>query len=245
MNNKSNAKLEVRFENSKSLVMALSAYQKYNPSSEDIKPGTYSQFITEVENQLTPYKTANGAVMNAMKDNKAIFSRLSAVARKIRSEIGEVKSRKSPEYVQVNSIVKLITGQNIIAHSRIVGIKRSKMRGENEPEPEFNSVSQLDFNSRLGNLKTLIGLLRNYNFYNPADESISIAALEQLERALADSLRTVMDKGTEYTTERSKIINIFNGESGLSDRARRAKMNVLRNYGKDSPEYKAIVRKEY
>ena len=44
---------------------------------------------------------------------------------------------------------------------------------------------------------------------------------------------------------RSTVLNYFDGPGGLAEVAARAKRNVKRNYGKDSPEYKALVNKAY
>lgn len=44
---------------------------------------------------------------------------------------------------------------------------------------------------------------------------------------------------------RSLVLKYLDDPGGLSEIAARAKRNVKRNYGKDSPEYKALVNKAY
>ena len=245
MSTKISASLGARFENSKTLVSAIKKYADYDPTSGDIQSGTYEQFLETVDNQMLPYKNAKGAVSNATKDNKALFDNMIAVTRKIRSEIGEMKGKRSAEYRQVNSIVKLITGQNVADHSLIKSKALKENKKDNEPPQEFNSVSQLDYENRLDNFKSLTALLRSYSFYDPKDADIKIAGLESTENALTQSLENMAEKENTFTVERSRIIHLFEGSGGTADRARRAKMQVSRKYGHGSPEYKALVNKRY
>ena len=56
---------------------------------------------------------------------------------------------------------------------------------------------------------------------------------------------TVAEKETAFINERRNVIHLFDGQGGLTDRARRAKMHVSRKYGRNSPEYKVLVNKVY
>ncbi len=245
MSTKISASLGARYENSKTLVSAIKKYSDYDPTSGDIQAGTYEQFLETVDDQMIPYKNAYGALINTAAENRATFENMILTARKVRSEIAEVKGKKSSEYNQVNSIVKLITGQNVRDHSiiKIKALKENKK--DNEPPQEFNSVSQLDYENRLDNFKSLTALLRSYSFYDPKDADIKIAGLESTENALTRSLENIAEKENTFTVERSRIIHLFEGSGGTADRARRAKMHVSRKYGHGSPEYKALVNKKY
>ncbi len=53
------------------------------------------------------------------------------------------------------------------------------------------------------------------------------------------NLINVFFKILKLILSRSLVLNYFDGPGGLSEVAARAKRNVKRNYGKDSPKYKA------
>jgi len=151
----------------------------------------------------------------------------------------------SVEYRNVNSIVKIITGQNIIEHARG---KKSQIANAKEGDPELPksiSVSQLDFKSKLINFRSLIALLRTYEFYQPTDGTISVKSLEQLETEVVASLVKLADKESGYMVNRSAVLNLFDNKGGLKDRAKRARMHVRRKYGISSSEYKSLVNRRY
>ncbi|MBK8550875.1 MAG: hypothetical protein IPL53_07350 [Ignavibacteria bacterium] len=172
------ASLEARLKNNKDLVTSLKQLSKYAPTSEDIKSDKYDEFIELVETQMIPYKNSNAELTTAQSGNLSVINNMTEISRSVRSEIAEIKSDQSAEYANVNSIVKMITGQNISEHTKNVRkVRKSLKEGESAPDPI--SVAQLDFKSRLGNFKSLIALLRTYDFYHPSDAQLSIDALKQ------------------------------------------------------------------
>ena len=244
MSTNKSASLEARIKNNIDLIQKIREYSLYNPTNENIRAENYAAYADQVDSHMTQYREAYGALINSIKDNASIFTRLEKLSRDVRFEIGEVKGKQSAEYAQVNSIVKLITGENINEHSKM---KKKVMGGlkEGDPKPEFSSVSALDFKSKLGNFKSLIGLIRNYDFYAPAESNITVTSLEAFEREVSGSLVNVASRETNYTNKRSAVIHYFNDENGLKDRAGKAKMHVKRKYGVNSPEYKALVNRNY
>ncbi len=238
------ASYEARLKNSRDLAFKISQYSRYQPTSEEIKKENLPGFIENVETAMTDFRNSIGALSTERKENNLLFSEMVLSARNIRSEIGELKGTDSIQYEQVNSIVKLITGENISLHN-MRKKENIKILKEGEPVPENSSVSQLDQKSMLGNCRALTGLLRSFTFYVPEDESLRIASLETLEAKLTGSLDRITQKEAAYTNQRSRIISYFDEKNGLLDRAKRAKMHVRRKYGHKSPEYKALVNKKY
>lgn len=244
MANNRSASLEARLKNNKDLVTSLKEYSLYSPTSEDIKAGIFESFVNLVDDAITPFKTSTGALTTANKQARDVFAKLDRISKDVRAEICEVKGKDSDEWNQVDKIVKVITGENISDHSKMKQITL-KEKKEGEPQPEFNSVSRQDYKSKLGNFRSLTGLLRNYEFYAPSDQSITMSALEAFEAESAGILSSVSSAETKYVTERSRIIHYFNDKGGLKDRAQRAKVHVKRKYGFSSPEYKALTNKRY
>ncbi len=248
MSTNKSASMEARIKNNKDLVISIKEYTRYQPTSEDIKKENYEAFLVNAESAMTELKNTIGLLSTEKKHCSDLFDKLINTARYIRSETGELKGTDSNEYEQVNSIVKLITGENVTLHSA----KKMKMKkeknmdpGEGEEAKSGSSVSQQDRKSMLGNFRLLLGLLRSYTFYDPADETLKLPALETFETELTASLEKVAEKETAYINKKSRIIEYFNDKGGLRDRARRAKMHVKRKYGTNSPEYKALVNRKY
>lgn len=244
MNSNKSASLEARIKNSRDLVVAVRGYALYKPSNEKIKSDTFGNFVDEVESKMTEFREATGALTNAAKDNSNIFSTLEKLARDVRFEVGELKGIATAEYLQVNSIVRLITGENNSDHARMKKKILSVMK-DGDPKPDFSSVSALDYKSQLGNFKALIGLLKNYDFYAPEESSISVQSLEAFATEVSNSLLNIALKETMLTNARSLVTHMFEDEHGLRDRARKAKMHVKRKYGAGSPEYRALVNRFY
>jgi len=138
---------------------------------------------------------------------------------------GQVVGRDNDEWNKVDYIVKMITGANVSLHSQN---KRTILleKKEGDPEPHFSSVSQQDLKSRLGNFRTLTGLVRNFHFYNPSDPQLSLSSLEALEDEASQTLAEKSAAESNLVIERSRIIHYFNGKGGLKDRSNRAKVHV-------------------
>lgn len=244
MSRNKSASLEARLKNSKDLIVSVKELSLYDPSSDEIKKENYEDFINMVEGQMNPYKNAMGRFSSSGNNAKLLFNRLKNVSRNIRSEIQELKGKNSYESGQITSVTNLITGQNVVAHARMKKKVFSNLK-EGEQPPEFISVSELDYKSMVGNFRTLLGILRTFDFYNPTDNAISISALDALLTELNNSLEDIALKEAELANEKSKIAKYFDDRAGLKDRAVRAKEHVKRKYGIKSPEYKLLTKKIY
>ncbi len=244
MRNQSNASIEAKLKNSRDLLISVAGFDRYNPALAEIKVENYRQFIDTVELTMTDLNESRGALISARKDNAEMFESMLKTVRAIRSLTAELKGKNSPEYAQVNIVLRHITGENIGMHKRKTDLILKELKS-GDPQPYFNSVSGLDMKSRLGKFRELTGLLKNYTFYTPEDPSLSVESLERMIDELTRSLETIAEKETALTNQRGLMIDHMEGAYGLTDRARRAKMHVKRKYGNSSPQYKALVRKLY
>jgi hypothetical protein len=244
MGTNKSASMEARLKNNKDLVISIKEYTRYQPTSTEIKKENYEVFIANAESAMTDLKNSIGLLSTEKRHCSGLFEKLNITARNIRSETGELKGKYSNEYEQVNSIVKQITGENISQYSAKLKEKNKNLKEGEEGSGGF-SVSHLDRKSMLGNFRLLLGLLRSYPDYDPDDETLKLTALEAFETELKTSLEKVAERETAYTNKRSRIIQFFDHKGGLHDRAIRAKMHVRRKYGSSSPEYKALVNKNY
>lgn len=236
--------MEARLRNSKDLITFIKEYELYDPTSEDLKKENYEAFVTEVDNALSPLKNRTGAMLSSGATVKSVINEIVLTSRNIRFEMIELKGKESEEYRLVNNIVKLITGENISDHSeKIKEIKKTLKEGEQAPE--FISVSELDRKSMLGNFRSLLQLLKNFDFYTPSDNTITIAALEDLKERVTNAMTDYAEKQSGFVSESSRISHYFDDKNGLKDRARRAKIHVKRKYGRHSQEYAALSKKIY
>ncbi len=238
------ASLEAKLKSSREMVAFVKDYDLYNPTSEELKLQNYETFVNLVDSDITPFKDAAAAFMQAREKINTEVDKMVKISINVRSEILEIKGKNSTEYRQTDNIVKLLTGENIQEHAKMKKeiIKNLK---EGEPVPVFISVSMLDHKSRLGNFRSLIALVKTFGFYGPADEEFSITSLEAQEAAVSDAIAGSAQKESEFLAQRSKILRYFNEKGGLKDRAQRAKVHVKRKYGRKSPEYKALTKKKY
>lgn len=244
MKKNKSASLEARLTNSKDLIAYLKDFSLYSPSSEDLKIENYADYVNSVDSQITPFKNSEEVLNSAEKVNNEVFEKIELISRFVGSEIAELKGKDSVQFRQVNSVLKKITGVNITEFAR----KKREIIGklkEGEPVPEFTSVSELNKRSVLGNFRSLIAVIRTFDFYKPADPAISLSALESLEAEALNSLSEVAGKESEYINQRSRMIHYFEDKGGLKDRASRAKLHVKRKYGIKSPEYRSLIYRKF
>lgn len=244
MSKKISASYEARIKNAKDLVIAVTGYDQYNPSAEELKAENFRTFINEAEVAVTTLKEAKGNVSTFKKQTRKDFALMVKRSRDIRILIAEFKGTSSSEYEQVNSIVRVITGENIAKHSK----KKAKVKTllkEGNPEPATSSVSRLDHKTRLGNFRLLIGTLKSFGFYVPADTRYTIVALETMRDELTVILENSAEKNTALVNAKSSVLKLFDDVNGITDRSRRAKLIVKRQYGFSSPEFKALANKKY
>ena len=244
MKTQKSASLEAKIKNSKDLIIIIKDLALYDPTSEKLKIANYESFVNEVNESITPLRIAKGYLDDAKKQARHAFKDLEKVCKNIQSEVDEMRSASSDEYAQVRNIVKLITGVNVIEHAKM---KKKILAGlkEGEVPPKFSSVSKLDYKSKLGNFRALLGILTTFGFYNPSDSSISKEALALLADELAAKIEKIAEKETDYANERSRVIHYFTDENGLNDRAKRAKKHIKRKYGVNSPEYRLVTYKKF
>lgn len=244
MASNSHASLDVRLENNVNLYTSLLTLPKYNPTAPDLKPDAIkTQVETVVKPAMEPYRIAKQELDISQGKADAAFDIIHTISIEVRSEAFET-FYNSDFYNSVNHFVRLITGENV---SRFSATRPKKEDDPNTPEneAEWTSVSQLERESILGNFKSLIALCISKGDYDPEDEDIKIPQLQTIASNAELALKDLGTKGTEFTNARSLVLNYFDGPGGLAEVAARAKRNVKRNYGKDSPEYKALVNKVY
>lgn len=244
MASKSHASLEDRLDNNIALYIFLLTLIKYNPTAPELKAAAIKLNInTNVIPAMTPYRNTKEALDITQGNADVIFDKIHDTAIEIRSEAFETFFA-TEFYNSVNHYVRLITGENVSRYSA-THPKKEDDPATPEDESEWTSVSQLDRESRLGNYKSLISLLTAKGDYDPEDADIKIPKLQLIADDAQAALIDLFDKGTAFTNARSLVLKYFDGPGGLSEIAARAKRNVKRNYGKDSPEYKALVNKAY
>lgn len=244
MKTNKSASIESRLKNHRDLVLYIKDYTLYDPTKEDIKVENYETFVNEVEAKMTPYRQAVGDLSAAETNCLAAFAVLVKAATAVRSEIREVMPSGSGPDLQVSHYVKLITGQNISENSRNRRRVKASLK-EGEKEPQYISVAMLDYKSRLGNFRSMTGLLKSYPFYTPSDRTITHEGLEETDRLADHALKTLIEKDSTVVTQRSNLSELFKSEEGLRGRARRAKLHVRRKYGMSSDEYRVLTNKVY
>lgn len=244
MKRDNSASLEARIRNSKELVQFVKGFALYSPTADELKPDRFEEFAGAVIESVTPLKEAFARMKISSATVNSTFARIVKTSKDIRSEIFEIKGRDSDEWRQVNNIVRVITGQNVQAHSKRKKAALKNLK-EGDEKPVFNSVSERDHKSMLGNFRSLIALVKSYEFYNPSDPEIAAAALERLEADTHSVMADAADRETEYLMLRSKLLHDLNDANGLKDRVMRAKYHIRRKYGIKSPEFKVLSGKTY
>lgn len=230
-----------RLENSKFLISVVKSYSQYSPALPLIQIAIYEPYVNSVEAAMIPYGTAKESFDLLDNEVETRFDNIVSICRSVRNVIIELFGKESGKYKDYNEIIDKITGDNVSKNSR----KRKNSETDENPDDDFQSVAQLDRGSRLANFTTLINMLRNEPLYLPVKAELRIESLQNLRDAADSSNQNLATAYGVYTTERAKILPMFDGPEGLTVRAERAKAHVRSVYGAQSPELKALTGKTY
>jgi len=102
-------------------------------------------------------------------------------------------------------------------------------------------VSRQSVESRIANFELLIERLKTLDTYAPSEETLTIAALEQLAtdiRAAEAEVTRQEQLLRDARTQRDQVL--YTDKIGLMHRLRDIKTYVNAAYGRNSPEYKAL-----
>lgn len=235
-----------RLQNTKDLIAKIKSYSKYNPIIDEIKIIAYEPFVNSVETALSNYYDSYAKVKSAQNSVADKFIDLEKLVRKIRNVILEIYG-KSESYDDYNELIDEITGDDV---SKNYYKRKHETPSTPPPEPgagdvDFVSVSQLDRGSLIAKFTALIDMLELDPNYTPHEPELTVAQLRAFRDLLNNLLTTLSNAIADFINKRSALLPMFEGPGSLRERAERAKAHVKRQYGPNSPEYKALTGKIY
>ncbi|MEZ4801220.1 MAG: hypothetical protein R2797_00500 [Gelidibacter sp.] len=169
----------------------------------------------------------------AVAYRKDVFGAIEARLSRIRAEL-ILSGASAVTVAQVQSIIRKLRGERKVA------------KDMSNPNDDYNSVSQRNFDDIVVNFERLVAMLANDPNYDPVIEELKLLALEgDLETMRAANLDAIAARA-EWEAARTERNNFFNTDvTGLVDVFMTSKKVVLANYGIKSLNYKRVKGLSY
>jgi hypothetical protein len=203
----------------------------YNPNVEALKIpiltgqlGGVRTAITAVDHALAGYVTAESA-------RQAAFALLEPLSTRVQAS-AIVLNLPDAVIVHIKEVVRKIRGRRA---------KALKTNTEDETKVKHISVSQMSFNEQIEHLNLLISLVASQPAYDPAEEDLKVAALEQVLNDMRNTNEAVMVTDTALTAARQKRdLLLYAPKTGMIDTALAVKEYVKAVFGTSSPQYREV-----
>lgn len=199
---------------------------KYNP--------TNSLITLEA---LTIHLTASRAAQQAVADAKPAFIN----ATNARQTIFETMRKTTTKVVNAFNATEAVTDKMVDDAMTIVRKIRGQRAGKINPEdPTSISVSQRSYDQLFNHFRTLVAYIKSEPTYNPNENELKTAQLDQLVADLRAANKAVNDALVPYSKalkDRDKLL--YGVKTGLVDRALESKRYV-KSFGTKSDEYTQI-----
>lgn len=219
-----------RIGNAEKLVAALQNFNGYQAIKPEYTINSYTDLINSTKAQNTTVAGKKQSYSLAVDNRIQIFEKGTLAISKVLSPInGTVKvsyGRTSKEATDVAGIIAKIRGANIRKNSTA------------SPDEATVSQSYQSYNSKAQFFSDLIVNLTNFGTnYEPANNTLKIAGLNDIYTNAISANSNVMDKFTQFVQINSTRIDKY---YELSQTAIRIKDSVKAQYGYTSTEYSLI-----
>jgi len=209
---------------------------KYNPRKASLKVTALKHLLTSAQESLEAVDVAGNRLILAINDRQRGFNGLPMLGTRI-----------------INALAVTDASAELIADANRVrlrfrypaqGTPKAEAEGqENGVSASDNSrgpLSQLDYDSKLKNLKALIGLVESEPTYQPFEADLQTGALKKLLTSLRAKHKAVAQ--AELALGNARIVRnkaLFD-ESGIFGRVKLVKKYAKTAFGTTSPEFRYI-----
>lgn len=236
----------------------------YQPSKESLQIGKMQQLLEDaqaslrmVTEQLTAYRNAKNARIEAFKDIKTRISRVvnglaaidvddktledaRAILRKIRgirvSKKEDVISNKEPVLHQATTDVLEPVSD---AKQEITDTKQAE--ASNNKTTRYHSSAQTSRDQQIEHVARLLALLQTVENYQPNEEDLKLSALQQYLDTLRSTNSAVLINEVKWSNARiCRNALLYEDKASIYHVAKGVKLYVKSAFGLNSPWFKQI-----
>lgn len=198
----------------------------YDPTNNLIKLAALNTHLTDSRAAQQAVADDKPDFVNATNDRQAIFETMRESTTKLVNAFNATEAVTDKMVDDAMTTVRKIRGQRV---------------GKVDPSSELSiSVSQQSYDQLYNHFRTLVAYVKKEPTYNPNENELKPAQLDQLVQDLRTANKAVNDALVPYSKAlklRDKLL--YGVKSGLVDRALESKKYV-KSFGTKSDEYRQI-----
>ena len=208
--------------------------QKYNPGNDSINLAALNSLLTSAQEKVKAAHTAKMHLTKVINARQGAFAQLPGIGTRILNVL--IASDASPQLI---ADVKAYRNKLRPRPGKIAKPEDST----NPPQPADASrgpISQLDYESRLTNFRSIIDLVAMETWYKPNEPEFSIASLTTLAEQLGEMNKAVNQARLAYDNARSARKAALYSDAGLYGATKRVKKYVLYACGATSEQFRRV-----
>lgn len=224
-----------RYTKARDLVQYMEELPGFDPGVAELEAANLSDFLdtvdianSDVASKLSAVQTEREERYNMFKAPDGLITRCS----QIRDYIGSIHTqhKKALDYKKVQKAVQKMRGVRMTKKAAV------------DPEAPGNktrSVSERSFGSILQTGKDVLEVIKTVGGYAPSNTNLTIANYTTFVSAIDAKNSAVAEKYEQYDDSVEARLDLY---KQLAERVSKIKLAVAAQYGKDSNEYKDVVK---
>jgi hypothetical protein len=224
--------------NLQKMISYVSSYgEAYNPANPTIATPQLQALLDGYNAVLLRVDDSYSMLTNAIIARETVFIPLSKYVTKVMNALSSLN-------VSVNTVESARSFVRKIRGERVSPVKTEEeiaaLKSEGIDVKQI-SVSQMSYDSRLGNFQRFITLLESIPEYSPNEGYLKTEGLQMYYADLKNKNGDAIEAYTELSNARiARDRLVFIGNTSLMETARNVKSYVRSVFGATSPEYKQI-----
>lgn len=224
-----------RYTKARELAAYLDGVAAYSPSSNTLEPTKLNDLLDQIETANASVASNLSAVQTERDERLALFKGdvgLIKLASQVRDYIASVlpAGKKARDFVKAQKIVQKMRGERLT---------KKPAAKEGSETPKTISTYELSFGSLLGNGRELLEVIKTVPGYSPSNNKLTVAEFTNFLNSVDAKNTLVAQKYEAYDDAVEARSSLYNE---LQDRITKIKLAVAAQYGKNSNEYKDVVK---
>ncbi len=224
-----------RYTKARELAVYLDGMAAYAPSSANLEVSKLSDLLDNIETANASVDSNLSAVQTVRDERLALFNGDAGLI-KLASQVRDYIASVLPDGKKARDFVK---AQKIVQKMRGVRLTKKPVAKEGEVTPKTVSTYELSFGSLLGNGRELLEVIKTVPGYLPSNTKLTVAEFTTFLNSVDAKNTLVAQKYEAYDDSVEARGSLY---KDLQDRITKIKLAVAAQFGKDSNEYKDIVK---
>ena len=224
-----------RYTKARSLVEYLEEIASFSPDSPELESANLALLLDDIDNANSDVASKLSTLQTVRDERNELFNGTTGLIKRssrIRDYLASVvpQGKKSRDYQKAQKMLQRMRGQRLT--------KKPAMNADGSV-PKTISTIEVSFGSLLGVGKELLEVMKTASGYAPSSADLTVADFTTFLESIDTKNSSVAEKYEQYDDSVEARFDLY---KELQDRVTRIKLAVAAQYGKDSNEYKDVVK---